>query len=117
MASGEATQVSIAGPAVLQELARARWPADTASLLGRWAAEAAALRPQARTMHERIQPVLTEREQEVLAHLASGDSNKLIARSLDLSPHTVKRHVANILDKLGASTRGQAAAWHRRHAG
>ncbi len=117
MASGEATQVLIAGPAVLQELARARWPADTASLLGRWAAEAAALRPQARTMHERIQPVLTEREQEVLAHLASGDSNKLIARSLDLSPHTVKRHVANILDKLGASTRGQAAAWHRRHAG
>ena len=117
MASGEATQVLIAGPAVLQELARARWPADTASLLGRWAAEAAALRPQARTVHERTQPVLTEREQEVLAHLASGDSNKLIARSLDLSPHTVKRHVANILDKLGAATRGQAAAWHRRHAG
>ena len=43
--------------------------------------------------------------------LAQGDSNKLIARALDISPHTVKRHVANILDKLGLASRGQAAAW------
>jgi LuxR family maltose regulon positive regulatory protein len=28
----------------------------------------------------------------------------------------VKRHVANILDKLGVRSRGQAAAWHDRHA-
>jgi LuxR family maltose regulon positive regulatory protein len=42
--------------------------------------------------------------------MAAGDSNKLIARELDLSPHTVKRHVANILGKLGVDTRGQAAA-------
>ena len=47
----------------------------------------------------------------MLVHIAAGDSNKLIARALDLSPHTVKRHVANILDKLGLATRGQAAAW------
>ena len=53
---------------------------------------------------------LSTREREVLERLAAGDSNKLIARTLDLSPHTVKRHVANILDKLGAQTRGQAAA-------
>jgi LuxR family maltose regulon positive regulatory protein len=53
---------------------------------------------------------LSERETEVLARIAAGDSNKLIARAFDLSPHTVKRHVANILDKLGADTRGQAAA-------
>ncbi|MEP7297530.1 MAG: helix-turn-helix transcriptional regulator [Burkholderiales bacterium] len=50
------------------------------------------------------------REQEVLARMAAGDSNKLIARALDLSPHTVKRHVANILNKLAVDTRGQAAA-------
>jgi LuxR family maltose regulon positive regulatory protein len=56
---------------------------------------------------------LTEREREVLALIAAGDSNKLIARALDLSPFTVKRHVANILDKLGLSSRGQAAAWWR----
>jgi len=40
---------------------------------------------------------LSEHEREVLAMLAAGDSNKLIARALNLSPHTVKRHVANIL--------------------
>jgi LuxR family transcriptional regulator, maltose regulon positive regulatory protein len=53
---------------------------------------------------------LSEREREVLELLARGDSNKLIARAFSLSPHTVKRHVANILDKLGVDTRGQAAA-------
>ncbi|HRH90234.1 MAG TPA: helix-turn-helix transcriptional regulator, partial [Rubrivivax sp.] len=56
---------------------------------------------------------LSPREAEVLERVAAGDSNKLIARALDLSPHTVKRHVANILDKIGAQTRGQAAAWLR----
>jgi LuxR family maltose regulon positive regulatory protein len=58
---------------------------------------------------------LSEREREVLEALAEGQSNKLIARELDISPHTVKRHVANILDKLGLASRGQAAAWLRHH--
>ncbi|MBN8558515.1 MAG: response regulator transcription factor, partial [Burkholderiales bacterium] len=58
---------------------------------------------------------LSEREREVLALLADGQSNKLIARALDLSLHTVKRHVANILTKLAVDSRTQAAAyWHRR---
>ena len=57
--------------------------------------------------------LLSPREWEVLERIASGESNKLIARALDLSPHTVKRHVANILDKLALESRGQAAAWHR----
>ena len=56
---------------------------------------------------------LTARERAVLERIAAGDSNKLIARALDISPHTVKRHVANILDKLGLSSRGQASAWLR----
>jgi LuxR family maltose regulon positive regulatory protein len=54
---------------------------------------------------------LSARERQVLARIAAGDSNKLIARTLGLSLHTVKRHVANILDKLNAGSRGQAAAW------
>jgi DNA-binding CsgD family transcriptional regulator len=58
--------------------------------------------------------LLSEREREVLQRIAAGDSNKMIARALSLSPHTVKRHVANILDKLGARTRSQAAAWLQR---
>lgn len=54
---------------------------------------------------------LSSRECEVLQRIAAGDSNKMIARALALSPHTVKRHVANILDKLNLRSRGQAAAW------
>ncbi len=54
---------------------------------------------------------LSQREREVLALIARGAANKVIARELDLSPHTVKRHVANILTKLGLASRGQAAAW------
>jgi LuxR family maltose regulon positive regulatory protein len=57
--------------------------------------------------------LLSGREAEVLQHIAVGASNKHIARALDISPHTVKRHVANILDKLGLDSRGQAAAWWR----
>ena len=59
--------------------------------------------------------LLSSREREVIERIAAGDSNKLIARQLDISPHTVKRHVANILDKLGLQSRGQAAAWLRDH--
>lgn len=59
---------------------------------------------------------LTPRELEILQCLANGDSNKVIARKHSLSPHTVKRHVANILNKLGLASRGQAAAWFRDHA-
>ncbi|HEY4366888.1 MAG TPA: LuxR C-terminal-related transcriptional regulator [Steroidobacteraceae bacterium] len=57
---------------------------------------------------------LSEREYEVLAEVASGASNKHIARKLSLSLHTVKRHIANILDKLDCDSRGQAADRFRR---
>ncbi|HWJ07552.1 MAG TPA: LuxR C-terminal-related transcriptional regulator [Steroidobacteraceae bacterium] len=57
---------------------------------------------------------LTDREREVLAAVAAGAGNKHIARALDLSLHTVKRHIANILDKLDCASRGQAAELHRR---
>lgn len=60
---------------------------------------------------------LTERELEVLEQVASGAGNKHIARALDLSLHTVKRHIANILDKLDCASRGQAADLYRRQAG
>ena len=57
---------------------------------------------------------LSERELEVLERVASGASNKHIARDLTLSLHTVKRHIANILDKLDCASRGQAADLYRR---
>ena len=58
---------------------------------------------------------LSDREREVLAQVASGASNKHIARDLALSLHTVKRHIANILDKLDCNNRVQAAALWRRN--
>lgn len=105
-----------AGRAVLEELAEANWgavvpAADVATLrewrdlLRRWhgGAAAAAGRPRV---------ALSSRELEVLERVAAGDSNKLIARKLNLSPHTVKRHVARILDRLELSSRTAAAAWY-----
>jgi DNA-binding NarL/FixJ family response regulator len=51
---------------------------------------------------------LTAREIEVLELLASGLSNKLIARQMDLTVGTIKSHVGSVLGKLGSSSRTQA---------
>jgi DNA-binding CsgD family transcriptional regulator len=53
---------------------------------------------------------LTARELEVLALLAEGASNKLIARRLGISGHTAKYHVASLLEKLDAVSRTDAVA-------
>jgi DNA-binding NarL/FixJ family response regulator len=55
-------------------------------------------------------PMLTERELEVLRLLAEGASNKLIARRLGISFHTAKFHVASIAAKLDATGRTDAVA-------
>jgi two-component system, NarL family, nitrate/nitrite response regulator NarL len=53
--------------------------------------------------------LLSPREREILLLIARGDSNKLIARELDIAETTVKIHVQHILRKLGLSSRVQAA--------
>jgi DNA-binding CsgD family transcriptional regulator len=53
---------------------------------------------------------LTPREIEVLAAMADGASNKVIARRLGISFHTAKFHVASILAKLDADSRTEAVA-------
>jgi two-component system, NarL family, nitrate/nitrite response regulator NarL len=51
---------------------------------------------------------LTSREREVLTLVAAGISNKGIARELQVSPNTVKFHIAAILEKLDAASRAEA---------
>jgi NarL family two-component system response regulator LiaR len=57
---------------------------------------------------------LTEREMDVLRHIARGKSNKEIAQSLTIGEETVKSHVSNILGKLGMTSRTQAALYAMR---
>ena len=118
-ASGEVAGLRMAGPRALAQLAGTDWgrhlDAAQSALLLAAAAPANTSLPAGGAAAAATAGPLTARETDVLARLAGGDSNKLIARALDLSPHTVKRHVANILDKLGVNSRGQAAAWYRSH--
>jgi LuxR family maltose regulon positive regulatory protein len=115
-ASGEMAPLRFAGRRVLRTLCAASWGTrltiDAQALLR----EAGVATPSAGSTaatDDGDDDGLTLREREVLSNIAAGASNKLIARALDLSPHTVKRHVANILGKLGLATRGEAAAWWR----
>jgi DNA-binding NarL/FixJ family response regulator len=58
---------------------------------------------------------LSEREREVLTHLAAGETNMQIADALGISPHTVRRHVEHIFTKLGVTSRAAATAHAYEH--
>lgn len=62
-----------------------------------------------RLAHRVAGPDLSEREIEVLRLVSTGKSNKEIGATLHIAEDTVKRHVSNILTKLGVSDRAQAA--------
>ncbi len=81
-------------------------PPETDSIMGRVKNTMARRRP---TYDEEIP--LTNREVQVLRHVALGLSNREIGRSLDISIETVKEHVQNILRKLEAGDRTEAAVW------
>jgi DNA-binding NarL/FixJ family response regulator len=102
---------------VIEQIGRTAQQLLTAALAGARLAShefvpaAAVPLPSGRTARAVAQVPLSGRELEVLQCIAAGDSNKMIARALGVSPHTVKRHVANILDKLDLRSRSQAAVW------
>jgi DNA-binding NarL/FixJ family response regulator len=58
---------------------------------------------------------LTAREREVLALVGQGKSNQQIATELVVTERTARTHVSNVLQKLGLSSRTQAALWATRH--
>ncbi len=80
--------------------------------LGAWVAMRLLQRPAPAALeldpaaHERLG--ISAREFEVLGLLAAGRSNKEIARALEVSPNTVKTHVAKLFEKLGARRRTEA---------
>jgi len=61
-------------------------------------------------------PQLSPRETSILRCLIEGDSNKKIARKIDIAEATVKVHIKAILRKIGAQNRTQAAIWGMNHA-
>jgi LuxR family maltose regulon positive regulatory protein len=113
--TGEMGGALLAGPNAISRLATAPWRDELAP------PHLAQLRDWARRAQTTVvggsetecQNRLTLREREILQRIAAGDTNKIIARAFDLSPHTVKRHVANILDKLGVTSRAEAVQTYR----
>jgi DNA-binding NarL/FixJ family response regulator len=69
------------------------------------ALEALANSPRVRSTNHKGIELLSARERQVIQHLAGGMSNREIAQTLALSPHTVKNYLFRIFDKLGVSSR------------
>lgn len=72
---------------------------------------AQAIRERPKTSTQVQASSLTKREKDVLRWIAKGQSNKMIARKLDITEGTVKVHVKRLLNKLGMRSRTEAAVW------
>ncbi|MFC5830160.1 LuxR C-terminal-related transcriptional regulator [Nonomuraea insulae] len=91
---------------------RAMSPDDAA----RHVLEGERLAPRTQVPAERVRhSLLTVREQEIAGLLTRGLSNRAIAEELVISPATVARHIANIMEKLGYTSRAQIAVWAAEH--
>ena len=106
----EAVQVLARGDALLS-------PSVTRRVIERFgkAADAAAAVAAPSMPQRAAMPDLTERETEVLAHIARGRSNAEIALELYVGEATVKTHVSNVLTKLGVRDRIQAVVYAYEH--
>ncbi len=83
-------------------------------ILGPGAAERLLERLSSPSAGTAVFPQLTDRERDVLRHVASGQNNATIARALHLAPKTVANHVSNILTKLQIADRAAAIVAARR---
>jgi DNA-binding CsgD family transcriptional regulator len=106
-----AARIALAERAGRAAAARLRRAAPIAQRLGAGPliAQVADLTRRAGTDGDTDDPGLTSRELEVLRLVAAGQSNREIAAALVISPKTASVHVSNILAKLGAATRTEAA--------
>lgn len=107
----EAVRVAAAGDALLA-------PAVTRRVIARFAGGAAAppeVEPAPAALNPGIHVELTERERDVLRLLADARSNAEIAAALYIGEATVKTHVSNLLQKLGARDRVAAVVYAHRH--
>jgi len=69
------------------------------------------LRAESQNIQKSGAEELTKREHEILIHISGGESNKVIARKLNIAEATVKVHVKHLLKKLGLKSRVEAAVW------
>jgi DNA-binding CsgD family transcriptional regulator len=109
--------LDVADPALADRLAARLADVPGVRLVGHGeAADAVVVLPSGRPLQAEAAPQadvevsLTPREVEVLALLAEGASNKMIARRLGISVHTAKFHVGSLIDKLDAVGRTDAVA-------
>ena len=81
-----------------------------------WFSDAIIEKMARRPLQERsVEQQLTNREREILHFLALGWTNNQIGSEMGISERTVRYHLRNIYDKIGANSRGAAIAWAIRH--
>lgn len=105
---------SVVSPEMMTKLVtafRAKAQPSPAGEMAALDADRASAEPSAPARDRSAIDLLSVREREVLTLIAGGDSNKLIARKLDIAETTVKIHVQHILRKLQLSSRVQAAVY------
>ena len=100
--------INVASPALADRIASVLSNVEDVELVGAGLEADAVIVATTAPREADAEVALTARELEVLALLAEGASNKLIARRLGISTHTAKYHVASLLDKLDAVTRTDA---------
>jgi len=98
---------------VLRDVAGERFDADCVEALASALnlRQSVALPARGTSVSSRTTGSLTDREVEVLRLVAAGASNRAVAKSLVISERTVERHLENIFDRLGVSSRTGAVVW------